>query len=58
MTRGARSETVLCGTIVFDCAWIGAFNLSIDVIITWIFVFVIGASAAILIAHVIDAIHS
>jgi hypothetical protein len=49
---------VLCGTIVFDCAWIGAFNLSIDVIITWIFVFVIGASAAILIAHVIDAIHS
>ncbi|WP_177243208.1 hypothetical protein [Bradyrhizobium sp. Gha] len=42
----------------FDYAWIGAFSQRMDAIITWIFVIVIAAGAAILIAHVIDAIRS
>ena len=54
----AGAEIARCGTIVFDYAWIGAFSLTMDAIITWIFVIVIAAGAAILIAHAIDAIRS
>ncbi|UWU88730.1 hypothetical protein [Bradyrhizobium sp. CB1015] len=46
------------GPMVFDCAWMNAFTSGWEADMSWLFVFLIAASAVVLIAHAIDAMRS